>query len=303
MHQTELQQFLGRFLLFAGLLLAYGILMFGINEALYRLRPLPLEPSRVLIAGDSHLRQSLNPAAFEDARNISVTSEPYAITYWKLRAILDEVRPDTVLLSFAPGNVSGYTDLMFYDAASAANQFNKAFRVLDLKSLFQDFPVNKKKLFAILIKKHTLYPNLHQGAFIGEFQPVAYSQANTASQRIQRHFRQPGLPPARTSTAMITYLDSIINLCQLRRITPIVVVSSHQPSYVEAVPPEIMTAYQGKLEEFRERGITTIDGLNRAYPPAMFQDADHLNQAGAARFSSDVVTRLGELPAIKNESR
>ena len=56
---------------------------------------------------------SLNPKLLYNTINISQGAEPYVLTYWKLKEILMLNKIDTLILGFAPHNISEYNDKKF----------------------------------------------------------------------------------------------------------------------------------------------------------------------------------------------
>ena len=71
--------------------------------------------SSTLIMGDSRTQYSLDPHLFPSANNISQTAEPYFLTYWKLKALIDLHEIDTVILGFAHQNISAFNDRKLSD--------------------------------------------------------------------------------------------------------------------------------------------------------------------------------------------
>ena len=84
---------------FIALLCCYFILIFIIN--LNAKEEVNLSQYNTLIVGDSGLGASLNPKMLNSTQNICQNSEPYYITYLKLKYIIEKnVKPDTIILGF-----------------------------------------------------------------------------------------------------------------------------------------------------------------------------------------------------------
>ena len=301
-----MKRFLRRSAIFMAGILVYCLTMVVINQVIFALSTVPLHRSRVLIAGDSHLMRSLDPSVFEDAQNICRSAESYAVTYWKLQQVLDVVRPDTVILSLSPANLSSYSDRVFDLSGVAVSQFNDTYRVLNIASLMRDFEVDEKALLKVFVKRLALLPNLSQRAYVGHYLPSLGSDTATVEMKYAAHFARPGEGKAEVAGVMITYLDSIVALCRQRDIVPVVTVAPHLIAYIDRVPSHIMEAYADKLATYRrDESIPVVDRLMRHYPDSLYLDADHLNHLGATAFTREVIAQLREpmTDAVRIESR
>ena len=88
-----------------------------------------------MIVGDSHAAHALNPDLFISALNLSQGAEPYIITYWKLKATLDDVDPDTLIIGFNHYNISGVNDLKFFDDRLSSKMFERSYLIEDFGSI------------------------------------------------------------------------------------------------------------------------------------------------------------------------
>lgn len=84
-----MKPFLTKSFAFVAMFAAYCAAMYGVNALLIENNPPVLPAAEVWIAGDSHTQNGLNPDLFRSALNVSQTAEPYFITYWKLKELLD----------------------------------------------------------------------------------------------------------------------------------------------------------------------------------------------------------------------
>jgi hypothetical protein len=101
-----MQKFIKQLLVFIFGLFIFFCANISINTYIFSHTNVGLDNKRILILGDSHPEGSLITGLFGSAQNISQTSEPYVVTYWKLRKILDTYKPDTLIVGFAPHNIS-----------------------------------------------------------------------------------------------------------------------------------------------------------------------------------------------------
>ena len=93
------KKFILNLISFIALLFCYFILIFFIN--LNAKEEVNLGQYDTLIVGDSGLGASLNPKKLYSTQNICQNSEPYYITYFKLKFLLEKnVKPDTIILGW-----------------------------------------------------------------------------------------------------------------------------------------------------------------------------------------------------------
>ena len=89
-------------------MLLFQVFIFLIN--LNAKEDVDLDQSDTLILAD-RIRASLNPSMLNSTQNICQNSEPYYITYLKLKFILEKnVKPDTIILGFGNHNISNYNE-------------------------------------------------------------------------------------------------------------------------------------------------------------------------------------------------
>ena len=253
--------------------------------------PAAVAPARILVAGDSHLQCAIDPEVVPGSRNVSQSSEPYAITYWKLKKIFASWQPDTVLLTLSPHNVSSWSDDIFNLPGVAEEMFRRSYPVVEYEELYRDFAVSNAAVGKALTTRLLKYPSGRHAYYIGEFAEKDSIRSTDPNPIIARHFYRDSTLLA-TSTKMIGYLDSIIALCNERGVTPIVVSTPLREAYQEQVPGNMHAAHVRKLSHLRRQGVRVINTTNQYYPDFLYYDADHLNTAGARLYTLSLFDRL-----------
>ena len=135
--------------------------------------------------------------------------------------------------------------------------------------------------------------SIHQNhfPFIGYYQHQTDSDVSNAEKSIQRHFyfQNKALSSSKTSLA---HLDSIIQLCTLYNIKPILVTSPVHQSYFDNIPDIHKVTHQLVKEKFNKSNVIVLDFSQQFYPDSLYCDADHLNSKGASKFSKIIRERI-----------
>jgi len=285
-----MNKFIRKILVFSIILIAYFGLNMFINFLIYSNQDVVLEGKRVLIVGDSHTAKGLNPYIFESAENISQTGEPYILTYWKLRKILEINKPDTLIVGFGYHNISEFNDLKFSNE-KAAEMVRRSYSIGNFKELKNRIKIDWYLYYKILWRELALYPKVNHTNFIGNYIDAKISNPLNVDKIIERHYfyneKEMGI-----SDVAISYLDSIINICNNNKIIPILVgVPVHQ-SYFDEIPIKIIESYNGVKSKLENKQLKIIDKTIVFYPDSLFSDADHLNSYGASRFTKEVIKAI-----------
>jgi len=148
-----MRRFLIKIMVFLVPLILYFALNATLNYYLISNQKIDLGEPQVLIIGDSHPQRSINPKLFKRAQNIAQTAEPYISTYWKLKTIIKAHKPDTILLGFAPHNISEFNDMKFSDEFWAGEMFRRIYPIAKFSEIKNKIPVNKKLYFQTLWKQ------------------------------------------------------------------------------------------------------------------------------------------------------
>ena len=136
------KKFILNLISFIALLFCYFILIFFIN--LNAKEEVNLGQYDTLIVGDSGLGASLNPKKLYSTQNICQNSEPYYITYFKLKFLLEKnVKPDTIILGFGNHNISNYNEYKLIDKFWKNRMFNTYYLIandiINIKNLKIDY--------------------------------------------------------------------------------------------------------------------------------------------------------------------
>ncbi len=269
-----------------------AIINYSINISISKNQKLPVKNKRILIVGDSHPEKSLDPSYFESAQNISQPGEPYVITYWKLKKFLDTYIPDTLMLGFAPHNISAFNDLKFSNKHWSEEMFRRCYTFENFNEIKSDLSIDYLCYYKILFKELCTKVNSNHIHYIGKYHNFKRSNINDWELAINRHYylqnRKLGV-----SQIAINYLDSIIYLCNKKNIKPILFSSPVHDNYWKHIPSKILTVYNSIKEKYNKQ-IQIIDKTNDSYDNSMFLNADHLNQLGAKKFSLEIKQLLKE---------
>ena len=289
-----------RFITRAILFLAFPIFYFGgnmiINYFIYTSQSVNIDNTRVLIVGDSHTQYGLNPDFFENAQNISQSAEPYVLTYWKLKKIFQTQHPDTLILGFAPQNISKFNDYKFSNEKWSSTMFKRSYPIGNLKNIENIIPVDYFYYYKTLWKQTAFYPKKTHVNYLGKYSNNKSSDISDWQSGIKRHYYWDDKVIG-VSEVAVSYLDSIIKISQQREI--VVVLTSHPVynKYLDKIPPTIMKKYNSLKEKYETQTIIFDKTQDITYPDSLLLNADHLNEDGAKRFTFELITHL------KNKAR
>ena len=142
-------------LCFALLLFLFFSINTVINVLIFSKQKPSLGSFNVLIAGDSHPLRSLNPELFKNAVNISQRGEPYVLTYWKLKKVLNNYLPDTLILGYSTHNLSSFNDLKFSEDKWSVEMFKRCYPIQELSDIDRKIDVDYKTYYKTFWKNNS----------------------------------------------------------------------------------------------------------------------------------------------------
>ena len=286
--------FIRNVLAFLSVPLAFFALNCFINFLIFSNQSLPLNSSEILIVGDSHPQTSIVPELFESAQNIAQESEPLVLTYWKIRKILASYKPDTLILGFAPHNISEYNDLKFSDKRWSVEMFTRSYPIQDLRKLSTEIPVEFLTFYFTLLREIGYYPKKNHIHYLGGYEPKdTVGDTNDWEATINRHFYHQGYE-LKASSSSIKYLNLIVELCKENNIVIVFVSSPVSLTYWHNIPHGIKNKFLELEQEYGNSAIM-FNRSNSGYPESMFYNSDHLNYKGAERFTGELIDYLRQL--------
>lgn len=288
-----MKKFITKLVIFAVPIPLYFIACVVINHSIYTSQPIDIGNSEVLILGDSHPEKSLKPSMFESAVNISQPAEQYILTYWKLRKVLETNQPKVVILGFAPQNISAFNDLKFTHKRWAMELFKRSYSIGDFKSLYGQVPVDYFGLMETYWRESGFFPKKDHVHYIGKYTNKSSSDISNCEITIERHFYWEGME-AGVSEISVSYLDSIVSLCNDRNIQLVLSSNPVHKDYYDNIPEVIMDEYGGLLTKYEDSAIVYERTENISYPDSLFLNADHTNEYGAIRYTNELMDYLSE---------
>jgi hypothetical protein len=267
------------------LFLFFGVNML-VNYFIYNKQSIPFNKHNVLIVGDSHPQRSLNPEYFNDAQNISQSAEPYVLTYWKLKRICDSYIPDTLIVGFAPHNISQFNDLKFSNAKWSEEMFRRSYPIQEFNKISNKINIDYTLFYKTLWKQTAFFPKRNHTNFIGNYSNTNKSNIKDWETAIKRHYYQNG-EHLGVSGLSVIYLDSIINLANAKKIKLIMVSNPVHERYLEKIPIPIMGKYAELAKNYSMNHIVFNRTMNK-YPDSLYLNSDHLNGIGAKRFTEEL---------------
>ena len=286
-----MERFITQLLLFA----LFPLLYFGgnalLNTYLIKNGNADLVSSRVVILGDSHPMNAIDPELFSNAQNYCQGAEPFVVTYWKANAIFKSFLPDTLIIGFSPHNLSAFNDFKFQDKEWSTELFRRTYPIEDLESIDDRISIDYLEFWRMRLKGTAFYPTSQHGDYIGNFVRVTKDKGFDWETPIARHYFKEGMELAFSET-MISHLDSIVNLCQTKGVIPVLVTNPVHSDYFDHIPEKMLKTYLRVSQDYASKGIHHVDYLDYHYPDSLFMNSDHMNEKGAQRFTQEVLDEL-----------
>ena len=288
-----MKKFLRNIVLFLlGLILIFAV-NWSVNYLIIKNSEIKINSSEILIIGDSHPMRAINPSFFNSAQNICQSAEPYSITYWKLKLVINNIKIDTVLIGFAPHNISDFNDLKFLDKKWSNEMFERSYLIQDFRSL-DNISIDYYSYYRFLFKRLCLFPRLNHIYYIGNYDNDNRSNVSNVSHTIKRHFNYKN-KPSKISQISINYLDSIVNLCIENDIVPILINTPVHNTYYTEIPKNIQKRFIIEIKKWKNKGIKVINhNSSNLYPDNYFFNSDHLNNSGASYYTPRLIQLIRE---------
>ena len=290
---SSLKKFIISISLFLVILFGYFVVIFSVNIVTSN-SILIDQKKNILIVGDSGLGSSLNDDRMKSAKNICQNSEPYYLTFLKIKFLISKnYTPDTLIIGFGNHNISNYNDYKLKDKFWKNRLFNSYYpffrEIIKIKNLKIDY----LRLFSVYVRNMCIIPKKnHHSNFIGKFNGLKGHQEKNDSQKIIDkiyYYKDYGV-----SELCISYLDSIIDISLKNNITPILVSAPVSESYYKLIPKLIKDRYYLIKKKYLDLGIKIIDYSILGYDDKYFFNADHLNIKGALKFTEEVKNKLSQ---------
>ncbi len=278
--------FIKKVIFFTCILFLFFIVNIVANYTIFNNSKVPVKKANIWIVGDSHPQKGFKPTSFLSAENISSPGEPYIITFWKLKYIFKQKHPDTLIIGFAQHNFSSTNDRKFSDKKWEGTMFERTYLIGNYDEL-KDIEVNKKSYYNMFLLKMCLYPSTKHFEFIGKYVNSKKSKITDSDEAIKRHFFNKDKTSGLSKTSS-SYLDSIINLCKIYNVKPILIGIPVTKVYFDKIPNLYKEQYEIEKKKWSNNHVPVVDMTNTFYADKFYLNSDHLNDIGAAFFSNQV---------------
>lgn len=279
-----MKKFLSR--LFLSLL---PIFVYWISVAIYNIQNFINNPlitnNNVLILGDSHAQYAINDKLLPSAANYSQAAEPLVLSYWKLKYLLKNNHPDTIIISFAPHSISRFRDLAFTHERWRDEILKRSFLIGEVFSI-ENLQVDYWCLFKICLKQILIKPNNDLKYFIGAFEEKRGTHLGDSLESIRRHYYFESVGFMGISNVSIHYLDSIHQTCVNNGIHLVLTNHPLHESYFKRIPLEIYNKFIDLEGYYKKKGVTILDYSKHQFPDSLFFNSDHLNGLGAIGYTN-----------------
>lgn len=249
---------------------------------------------KVLILGDSHSNMNINPELIgKPAATLALGGQPLSIDYFLLRRYIDRLpRLETVVLEVSPNRFYYDLELTNWNA-----YLYRAIYGIDYKTAqfsFSNYSLviaHHKHCTSLLLNYYGLRGKRHHineyGFTVddsdGRFRNMRYDEKRIAETFKIRHkfLRSSAVDSNRT------FLEGIAELCRSRGLELVLVSAPLYKTYRNALPEAALQQVNHVLDDVEKkyhlRRLSYVsDTVFTIYD---FKDDDHLNPAGAAKFT------------------
>ena len=244
--------------------------------------------ARTVAFGDSHIGCSIDPRVLKGTANTALPAEPYLLSWYKLKHLSAQQRIDTVLLGFAPHNLSDKDHRKFHDNGWATERLMKRMYPLVPFREAIGLPLHHKTYLRTLFMRYCTWPQESHITYIGHFSGLGAKFHPDSTQALQRHFREEDGSVAPISDYGIACLDSIVALCKHEGMVLYLIGAPLHESYRRGVPTSYRERYAELSTRYAAAGVQVIDRTALLTGDSLFANSDHLNARGAKLFTRDL---------------
>ncbi|MCG2419778.1 hypothetical protein K8089_12160 [Aequorivita sp. F47161] len=288
-----MKKFILKVSIFLIILIAFFSINFFINQLIIRNTSVNIDNKKIFV-GDSHIQNAINPEFLPGSINIAQPAEPYILTYWKLKNVLESNQGVKVILGFAPHNIAKFNDYKLSDSKWASEMFSRSYSIQEFNTIKNEIDIDYKEYYKTLFKIFCFYPHFNHTSYIGNFSNSTNNKIDDFEETINRHFYYKS---NRTdiSELSIKYLDSIVLLISNSQNKLILLNTPVHSNYANRVPKKIYNKYNILIENYKSNNITIIDKFATDYNDSLFLNVDHLNIYGAKMFSIELDSLIAEI--------
>jgi len=288
-----MERFLKKGVIFITILIVYMAPNYFINLHFIKADlDLPgLSKSNILIAGDSATQRALNPVYMDSAFSIADHSEPYYITYWKIKRILKQYNNiETIIIGFATQNFTALQDYKLSADRWTGEFLNKIYPIEEFDSI-PDIEINRSKYYKVLMRKMCIYPERYHYDWLGKYENSNRNHISDYETIINNIYFYNG-KNAGISRNEENSLKKIINLCKKKNIKLILISCPVTNNYLERVPVNFIEYFNQLKNDLIREGVTVWDYRNMTIEKSKYLNSNHLNEYGAKMFTPLIADRL-----------
>lgn len=266
-----------------------------------------LSTTETLILGDSHLEVALDPNKFNNAYNIANSSEPYSLTYYKLKYLLENKNNiKDVLLGFSYHNFQVGQDSITLDASNTNyTTFVTRYALFEIDDTpSQDFETSEFYTYNFLVWKlgfpsfKTMKLNLkylrgkisiHDLPFVGSYKRYGRITAKENDIIIKNACMKYGRQE-KNSKVQTAYLFKIKDMLSKRNIKLHLIASPLETNYKNCVNTKMLNEFEDLKKELVQHQVLVYDYTELALDKNYYKDPHHLSGIGSDYFS-DLVSK------------
>ncbi len=276
--------------------------------------------ARILVLGDSHLRHGVNDVLCPEFENRGSIGEPYIVSYYKERGIIDymkEVNPSqikAICLSYNFFSLSYKRDSMFVGSKLGywIDNYTPVFR--NINDLPTRYGVPVDNIYTLPIRTHllsvdqledSLLYNLYRGAFYNpagkrSMEDEVTTEEDTSNNIDDEDATYGNLREFKVnkfiSPIQQNILCEIIKYAKLQDLKIFLVNAPQSKRYNDKVPNSLKLFHRKFADELaNEYGLVYLDYHNINLPDSCFGDESHLNIYGANYFTPALLKDIEEV--------
>lgn len=302
-----MKKFINRIIVFSLVFIFIASICYGLNLFMYNKMGFSTD-KKIIMVGDSHIKNGLNPKWIPNSINIAQNGEPIIVTYHKLNKILEHCDPQQVVLGISVHTFSKASQDERYLNTNRFKTHAKRYKAFMDYEKFRPF-IGWKDYFLVFLNnnivldfnyvKAILYDYLsirtHKWEYIGGFYDTTESFLHKVNlkTKIEEHYVCSN-DSILVSTLSEEYLKKIIELSEKRGFKLVLVNTPLHKSYVEKIPKNIHKHYEKITKKISEENFSVklLDFSNLILDDNYFFDYDHINSKGAKVISTKVAREL-----------